>query len=53
VISTTSDLKVFRRKPFKVDLIDLSIHAWKTYIQAALTDMRETVYRIFKHGKSS
>ena len=31
-IYTGSDLdNIFRRKPLKTDLIDLSIHAWKTY----------------------
>ena len=30
-IYTGSDLNnIFRRKPLKIDLIDLSIHAWKT-----------------------
>ena len=28
-IYTLSDLNIFRRKPLKIDLIDLSIHAWK------------------------
>ena len=31
-IYSGSDLNnIFRRKPLKIDLIDLSIHAWKTF----------------------
>ena len=31
VISTPDDFDIFRRKPLKVDLIDVSIYACKTY----------------------
>ena len=47
-INSRSDLK--KKKTSKVDLIDISIHAWKTC--KAAQSLRESVYRSFKHGKS-
>ena len=46
-IYTGSDLNnIFRRKPLKIDLIDLSIHARKTCKRLTMhARIRETIYR--------
>ena len=50
-IYTRSDLNIiFRRKPLKIDLIDLSIRAWKMCKgYKACANLQN---RIFEHGKS-
>ena len=47
-IYTGSDLNnIFRRKPLKIDLIDLSIHAWKTCKQyKACANMENLSFQI-------